>query len=130
MKTSLLMLLREIIDDYFHNHMEHTKLCEECENFFNVKCCVNTLSNVNSKVQWYKDTYRVAKRPQPDFEECRKLAINPFRLGQPPYCQSFQTVQVHYAKSIHTQKNFAISNPVTLLGNHAVLELNHVSPTF
>jgi hypothetical protein len=29
MKTSPLMLLREIINDYFHKHTEHTKLWEK-----------------------------------------------------------------------------------------------------
>ena len=40
-KTSPLMLLREIINYYFHNHTEHTKLWEKREHFFNVKCSVN-----------------------------------------------------------------------------------------
>ena len=42
MKTSPLMLSKEIINDYFHDHVEHTKLCEKSEKCFNVKCRVNT----------------------------------------------------------------------------------------
>lgn len=125
MKTSPLMLLREIIDDHIHNHMEHTELCE---NFFNVKCHVNIhsplcfkgtvgyISSCNKTPTWFRRVQKTCDQPIPT---SAATLLSPF-----------QTVQVHYDKSLYTQKNFAISNPVTLLSNHAVLELNHGSPTF
>jgi hypothetical protein len=79
MKTSPLMLSKEIINDYFHDHVEHTKLCEKNpKNVLMLNAVLTHNFHCASMVQWYSTRYLSSCNKTPTWlQEVQKTCDQP-----------------------------------------------------